>query len=101
MVRPCPPLRRHCILCSYCFLCSPFYSEECSFRVPRDFSQLSFYLCEPGIHRDNQLGKVSILHDELKANSLREEQWYPLQHIDADSEVQVRANFVLSFNGIH
>ena len=33
-----------------------------------------------------------MLHDDLKINSLREELWYPLQHIDADSEVQVTDN---------
>lgn len=71
------------------FLFSPFYSEEYTFRIPRDFSRLSFYICEPGLHKDCQFGKVSILHDELKANGTREEEWYPLQHIDADSEVQV------------
>lgn len=68
---------------------SPFFGEEYSFRAPRDFSKLSFYLCEPGLHKDSQLGKVSISHDHLKANGLQEEQWYPLQHIDSDSEVQV------------
>ena len=71
---------------------SPFFSEDYSFRVPRDFSKLSFYLCEPGLHKDSQFGKLSILHDDLKANGTREEQWYPIQHIDADSEVQVCTN---------
>lgn len=69
---------------------SPFFSEEHSFRVPRDFSRLSFYICELGLHKESQFGKVSILHDELKTSGTWEEQWYPLQHIDADSEVQVR-----------
>ena len=77
--------------------CSPFFSEEYSFRVPRDFSKLSFYLCEPGLHKDNQLGKVTFLHDDLQKTPTREETWYPLQHIDADSEVQVSQDWVLSF----
>lgn len=69
--------------------CSPYFGEEYSFRVPRYFRRLSFYLCEPGLHRDSRLGKVSISHDELKANPVREETWYPICPIDADSEVQV------------
>lgn len=70
-------------------LFSPYFSEDYSFRVPRDFSRLSFYVCEPGLHKDGQFGKVSIPHHELTAIGTRDEQWYPLQHIDADSEVQV------------
>lgn len=59
--------------------------------MPRDFSSLTFYLCEPGLHKDNRLGKVSIRHDKLKVSpTVTDELWYRLQHVDADSEVQVR-----------
>lgn len=57
--------------------------------MPREFSKLTFYVCEPGLHKDSRLGKVSLLYDVLKAKPMTEEQWYPLQYIDADSEIQV------------
>ena len=53
-------------------------------------------MCEPGLHKDNRLGKVSLLCDNLKAKSMTEEQWYPLQYIDADSEVQVDPHLLCS-----
>ena len=70
-------------------LFSPFFGEEYSFRVPRDFTKLTYYVCEPGLHKDSRLGKLSLLHDDLKTSPTMEEQWYPLEYIDADSEVQV------------
>ena len=70
-------------------VCSPYFGEEYSFRVPRDFRRLSFYVCEPGLHRDSRLGKISISHSDLKAHSVREESWYPILPIEPDSEVQV------------
>ncbi len=72
-----------------CLLFSPFFGEDYSFRVPRVFSKLTFYLCEPGLHKDSRLGKVSLLCDDLKTSPSMEEKWYPLELIDADSEVQV------------
>lgn len=70
-------------------LFSPFFGEEYSFRVPRDFTKLTFYACEPGLHKDSRLGKLSLLRDDLKTSPCMEEKWYPLEYIDADSEVQV------------
>ena len=68
---------------------SPFFGEDYSFRVPRDFSRLSFCLCEPGLHRDNYLGKVTITYQELINSPMKHEQWRPLQQMDNDTEVQV------------
>ena len=79
---------------------SPFFNEEYQFHVPRDFSKLTFYLCEPGLHKDSRLGKVSIFYDELRANSGKEEQWYPLQHVDVDSEVQGKIHLTLDVEEI-
>ena len=69
--------------------CSPFFGEEYNFRVPRDFQRLTFYVCEPGLRCDSRLGKVAIAHEELLSDPTREEQWYGIRPIDADSEVQV------------
>ena len=71
-------------------LCSPFFGEEFSFRAPREFQRLTFYLCEPGLCSDSRLGKVAISHDELQSTPSKEEEWYSIRPIDADSEVQVR-----------
>lgn len=35
------------------------------------------------------LGKVAISCEELKTEPVREDRWYPIKPIDADSEVQV------------
>lgn len=39
------------------------------------------------------LGKVAISCEELKADPVREDRWYPIKPIDPDSEVQVRGCF--------
>ncbi len=47
-------------------------------------------MCEPGLHKDSRLGKVSIREDELKMDTYcKDEQWFPLQQITPDTEVQV------------
>ncbi len=56
--------------------------------MPHPFSRISFGLWEPGI-KDSLLGKVSISRDDLQATPIRDEQWYRLVPVDADSEVQV------------
>ena len=71
-------------------LCSPFFGEEYRFRVPREFQRLTFYLCEPGLRCDSKIGKVAISKGELRSAPSRDEQWYSIRPIDADSEVQVR-----------
>lgn len=69
---------------------SPFFGEEYQFSVPRDFQHLSFYLCEnSSLTWDTTLGKVAIPHDDLKADPMREDLWYPIVPLDPDSEVQV------------
>ena len=81
----------HAVSIIYIFslFCSPFFGEEYNFRVPRDFQRLTFYVCEPGLRCDSRLGKVAIAHEELLSDPTREEQWYGIRPIDADSEVQV------------
>ena len=58
--------------------------------MPRPFSRITFGLWEPGL-KDSSLGKVSIFLEDLQAAPVRDQQWYPLLPVDADSEVQVSA----------
>ena len=56
--------------------------------MPRPFSSISFGLWEPGL-KDSSFGKVSIPISALQAEPIREERWYAVRQVDADSEVQV------------
>ena len=40
--------------------------------------------------RDSKLGKVAISKEDLILGKARDETWYPIQPIQADTEVQVR-----------
>ena len=92
-IAPCVPLpaanMHPSVLC--CTLHSPLYGEEFSFRVPRDFRRLSFYVCDSDLFglTGTRLGKVSIPADHLVTGTVQEDQWNPIQPIHADSEVQV------------
>uniref|UniRef100_A0A8C6LKS8 RAS p21 protein activator 2 n=1 Tax=Nothobranchius furzeri TaxID=105023 RepID=A0A8C6LKS8_NOTFU len=68
---------------------SPFYGEDFYFEIPRPFQCLSFYVCTKGVfQRDLPVGKVSIRKDDLgKYNG--KENWFSLQPVDPNSEVQV------------
>ena len=53
-------------------LYSPFYGEDFSFEVPRDFQFLSFYVYDSdcyGLLRDSKLGKVCNLSSSYQWGS--------------------------------
>ncbi len=70
---------------------SPFWSEEYTFDVPREFRTLSFYVYEKDwLKRSSSsvIGKVALRRDELHRLQ-NKDQWFPLTPVDSDSEVQV------------
>ncbi|XP_053420110.1 ras GTPase-activating protein 3 isoform X2 [Nycticebus coucang] len=70
----------------------PFYGEDFYCEIPRSFRHLSFYIFDRDVfRRDSIIGKVAIRKDDLQKYHNRDT-WFPLQHVDADSEVQVHHN---------
>lgn len=69
---------------------SPFWSEDFTFDVPREFHTLAFYVYEKDRLKrsENILGKVQFRKDELKQCEGKD-RWFPLVNVDADTEVQV------------
>ncbi|XP_063573262.1 ras GTPase-activating protein 3 isoform X1 [Pongo abelii] len=69
-------------------LCS-FYGEDFYCEIPRNFRHLSFYIFDRDVfRRDSIIGKVAIQKEDLQKYHNRDT-WFQLQHVDADSEVQV------------
>uniref|UniRef100_A0A3B4G045 RAS p21 protein activator 2 n=2 Tax=Pundamilia nyererei TaxID=303518 RepID=A0A3B4G045_9CICH len=67
----------------------PFYGEDFYFEIPRPFQCLSFYVYAKSVfQRDLPVGKVSIRKDDLCKYSGKEN-WFSLQTVDPNSEVQV------------
>ena len=60
------------------------------FQMPREFRNLSFYVCDAGGIRDARIGKVAISKELLMKEGITEDTWIPIRAIDADTEVQVR-----------
>ncbi|XP_051933858.1 ras GTPase-activating protein 2 isoform X2 [Hippocampus zosterae] len=84
---------------------SPFYGEDFYFEIPRPFQGLSFYVYAKSVfQRDLPVGKVSIRKDDL-CKYKGKEQWFSLQPVDPNSEVQgkvhleMRLNEVITDNG--
>ncbi|XP_023589339.1 ras GTPase-activating protein 3-like isoform X3 [Trichechus manatus latirostris] len=68
----------------------PFYGEDFYCEIPRSFRHLSFYIFDRDVfRRDSIIGKVAIRKEDLQKYHNRDT-WFQLQHVDADSEVQVR-----------
>lgn len=68
----------------------PFYGEDFYCEIPRSFRHLSFYIFDRDVfRRDSIIGKVAIQKEDLQRYHNRDT-WFQLQHVDADSEVQVR-----------
>ena len=59
------------------------------FQLPREFRNLSFYVCDAGGIRDTRIGKVAISKELLVKDGITEDTWIPIRAIDADTEVQV------------
>uniref|UniRef100_A0A2K5IEG1 Uncharacterized protein n=1 Tax=Colobus angolensis palliatus TaxID=336983 RepID=A0A2K5IEG1_COLAP len=67
----------------------PFYGEDFYCEIPRSFRHLSFYIFDRDVfRRDSIIGKVAIQKEDLQKYHNRDT-WFQLQHVDADSEVQV------------
>ncbi|XP_071838198.1 ras GTPase-activating protein 3-like isoform X3 [Apostichopus japonicus] len=86
---------------------SPFWSEDFTFDVPREFHTLAFYVYEKDRLKrsENILGKVPFRKDELKQCEGKD-RWFPLVNVDADTEVQgkvhveIKPSDVLGEDGI-
>lgn len=83
-------------------LCSPFFGQEFQFEVPRTFRYLSVYVYDRDRHlkQDKVLGKVAIKREDL-ANYNNRDHWFAIRPVDADSEVQGKANIELIFEHPH
>ncbi|XP_069689652.1 ras GTPase-activating protein 3 isoform X2 [Periplaneta americana] len=72
---------------------NPFFGEEFQFEVPRRFRYLSVYVYDRDRHlkQDKVLGKVAIKREDLHTYH-NKDHWFPILPVDADSEVQGKAN---------
>lgn len=78
---------------------SPFFGEEYQFEIPRKFRYLSVYVWDRDKHlkQDKTIGKIAIKREELHLYN-HKDHWFPLQPVDADSEVQGMAHIMLSID---
>lgn len=85
----------------YYYFFSPFFGEEFQFEVPRKFRYLSIYLYDRDRHlkQDKILGKVAIKREDLSTYS-NKDHWFAIKPVDADSEVQGKANIEISFEPV-
>ncbi|KAG5900731.1 hypothetical protein JTB14_038249 [Gonioctena quinquepunctata] len=77
---------------------SPFFGEEFQFEVPRNFRFVSIYVFDRDRHlkQDKVLGKVAIKREQL-ASYNNKDHWFPIKAVNADSEVQGKANIEIKF----
>ncbi|KAL1490589.1 hypothetical protein ABEB36_013257 [Hypothenemus hampei] len=81
---------------------SPFFGEEFQFDVPRNFRFISIYVFDRDRQKNNQdkvLGKVAIRREHL-ASYNNKDHWFPIKAVDADSEVQGKANIEIKFEPV-
>lgn len=80
------------------FCSSPFFGEEFQFEVPRNFRFISIYVFDRDRHlkQDKVLGKVAIRKEQL-ASYNNKDHWFSIKAVDADSEVQGKANIEIRF----
>lgn len=80
---------------------SPFFGEEFQFEVPRDFRFISVYVFDRDRHlkQDKVLGKVAIKREDLTSYN-NKDHWFPIKAVDADSEVQGKANIEIKFENV-
>ncbi|XP_056648624.1 GTPase-activating protein [Diorhabda sublineata] len=78
---------------------SPFFGEEFQFEVPRNFRFISIYVSDRDRHlkQDKILGKVAIRREQLSSYN-NKDHWFPIKAVDADSEVQGKANIEIKFD---
>ncbi|XP_069746537.1 ras GTPase-activating protein 3 isoform X3 [Narcine bancroftii] len=78
----------------------PFYGEDFYCEIPRSFRYLSFYIFDRDVfRRDSIIGKVAVKKDELQKYHNRDT-WFPLQPVDADSEVQGKVHLELKLSEV-
>ncbi|PKU47910.1 ras gtpase-activating protein 2 [Limosa lapponica baueri] len=83
---------------SQVFLFSPYFGEEFYFEIPRTFQWLSFYIYDKSVlQKDMRIGKVSIKKEDL-CNYTGKENWFMLQPVDSNSEVQGKVHLELKLN---
>lgn len=82
--------------------CSPFFGEEFQFEVPRNFRYISIYVFDRDRHlkQDKVIGKVAIRREHLSSYN-NKDHWFSLKAVDADSEVQGKANIEIKFEPIN
>lgn len=78
---------------------SPFYSEDFYFEIPRPFQCLSFYVYAKSMFqiRDLPVGKVAIRKEDLY-KYCGKENWFQLQPVDPNSEVQGKVHLEMKLN---
>uniref|UniRef100_A0AAY4CPQ4 RAS p21 protein activator 2 n=1 Tax=Denticeps clupeoides TaxID=299321 RepID=A0AAY4CPQ4_9TELE len=77
---------------------SPLYGEDFYFEIPRPFQCLSFYVYAKGVfQRDLPVGKVAIRKEDLSKLSGKEN-WFTLQSVDPNSEVQGKVHLEMKLN---
>ncbi|KAM6258065.1 ras GTPase-activating protein 2 [Porphyrio hochstetteri] len=77
---------------------SPYFGEEFYFEIPRTFQWLSFYIFDKSVlQKDLRIGKVSIKKEDL-CNYTGTENWFMLQPVDSNSEVQGKVHLELKLN---
>lgn len=78
---------------------SPFFGEEYQFEIPRKFRYLAVYVWDRDKHtkQDKAIGKIAIKREDLHTYN-HKDHWFPLQAVDADSEVQGMAHIQLSID---
>jgi Ca2+-dependent lipid-binding protein len=79
---------------------NPLIGEQFNFLVPRQFSKLTFYVCdEENVSKDCRIGHVTFTRNQLSFNhEFPNEQWYPLNAVSHDSEVQGKLNVSVSIS---
>ncbi|KAK7151544.1 hypothetical protein R3I94_008008 [Phoxinus phoxinus] len=78
---------------------SPFYGEDFYFEIPRPFQCLSFYVYAKSMFqiRDPPVGKVAIRKEDLY-KYCGKENWFHLQPVDPNSEVQGKVHLEMKLN---
>uniref|UniRef100_A0A8B9DW21 RAS p21 protein activator 2 n=1 Tax=Anser cygnoides TaxID=8845 RepID=A0A8B9DW21_ANSCY len=77
---------------------SPYFGEEFYFEIPRTFQWLSFYIYDKSVlQKDLRVGKVAIKKEDL-CNYTGKENWFMLQPVDSNSEVQGKVHLELKLN---
>ena len=78
---------------------SPFWGEEYTLHVQRNFFALSVYVYDEDLRYDDVIGKVTLTKKEMVRDyNIGDEKWFALQKVTKDSEVtgEVRLEFKLS-----